>query len=97
VCHIESHFGLFGDSVSFGARLVHGLCLMHHRLRNYFGRTRWYSLVKRLMWNLGSVSLEIVLILMQDRCTVCMEHTICSEINLDTPDGTVVAPDGTTR
>ena len=41
--------------------------------------------------------LEIVLILMQDRCTVCMEHTICSEINLDTPDGTVDAPDGTTR
>ena len=26
---------------------------------------------------------------------VCMEHTICSEINLDTPDGTVDAPDGT--
>ena len=41
--------------------------------------------------------LEIVLILMQDRCTVCMEHTICSEINLDTPDGTVDALDGTTR
>ena len=33
----------------------------------------------------------------QDRCTVCMEHTICLEINLDTPDGTVDAPDGTTR
>ena len=32
-----------------------------------------------------------------DRCTVCMVHTICSEINLDTPDGTVDAPDGTTR
>jgi len=59
---------------------------MHHRLRKYFGRTRWYSLVKRLMWNLGSICLEIVLILMQDRCTVCMEHTICSEINLDKPD-----------
>ena len=72
MCHIESHFGLFGDSVSFGARYVHGLCLMHHTLRNYFGRTRWYSLVKRLMWNLGSVCLEIVLILMQDRCTVCI-------------------------
>ena len=69
---------------------------MHHRLRNYFGRTRWYSLVKRLMWNLGSICLEIVLILMQDRCTVCMEHTICSEINLDTTDGTVDAPNGTT-
>jgi len=35
-----------------------------------------------------SVYLEIVLILMQDRCTVCMESTICSEINLDAPDGT---------
>ena len=45
----------------------------------------------------GSVCLEIVLILMQDRCTVCMEHTICSEINLDTLDGTIDAPDGTTR
>ena len=97
VCHIESHFGLFGDSVSFGARYVHGLCLMHHMLRNYFGSTRWYSLVKRLIWNLGSICLEIVLILMQDGCTVCMEHTICSEINLDTPDGTVDASDGTSR
>ena len=47
--------------------------------------------------NLCSVFLEIVLILMQDRCTVCMEHTICLEINLDKPDGTVDAPDGTTR
>ena len=97
MCHIESHFGLFRDSVSLGARYVHGFNLMHRRLRKYFGRTRWYSLVKRLMWNLGSVCLEIVLILMQDRCTVCMEHTICSEINSDTPDGTVDAPDGTTR
>jgi hypothetical protein len=44
--------------------------------------------VKRLKWNLGSVCLEIGLILMQDRCTVCMKHTICLEINLDTPNGT---------
>ena len=29
-----------------------------------------------------------VLILTQDRCTVCAEHTIGSEIILDTPDGT---------
>ena len=43
VCHTESHFGLFGDSVSFGARKVHGLRLMHDRLRNSFGRTHWYS------------------------------------------------------
>jgi len=68
-----------------------------HRLRNYIGRTRWYSLVKRLKWNLGSVCLEIVLNLMQDRCTVCMEHTICSDINSDKSDGTVDASDGTTR
>jgi hypothetical protein len=26
--------------------------------------------------------------LTQDRCTVCAEHTIGSEIVLDTPDGT---------
>jgi hypothetical protein len=25
VGHVESHFDLFGDSVSVGARLVHGL------------------------------------------------------------------------
>ena len=77
VCYMKSRFGLFRDSVSFGARYMHGLWQMHHRLRNYFGRTRWYSLVKRLKWRLGSVCLEIVLILMQDRCTVRMEHAIC--------------------
>ena len=35
-----------------------------------------------------SVNLEIVLILMQDRCPVCAERTIGSEIDLDAPDGT---------
>jgi hypothetical protein len=34
------------------------------------------------------VSLEMVLILMQDRCTVCVEHTTGSVIVLDTQDGT---------
>jgi type IV secretory pathway TrbD component len=29
---------------------------------------------------LVSVHLEIALILVQDRCTVCVEHTICSKI-----------------
>jgi hypothetical protein len=33
------------------------------------------------------VRLEIVLILTQDRCTVCAEHTIGSEIVLDKPEG----------
>jgi hypothetical protein len=37
----------------------------------------------RLNWNVISVRLEIVLTLMQDRCTVCAERTIGSEIVLD--------------
>jgi hypothetical protein len=32
--------------------------------------------------------LEIVLILTHDRCTVCAEHTIGSEMVLDAPDET---------
>ena len=42
LCHMESRFGLFRNSVSFGARYVHGLHLMHHSLRNLFGSTCWY-------------------------------------------------------
>jgi hypothetical protein len=44
-----------------------------------------------VMWvmrNLISVCLEIVLVLGQDRCTVCAKRTIGSEIILDAPDGT---------
>jgi hypothetical protein len=44
--------------------------------------------VTRLKWNLISVRLEIVLILMQDRCMVRAERTIGVEIILDAPDGT---------
>jgi hypothetical protein len=43
----------------------------------------------RLKWKLVLVHLEIVLILMQDRCTVCAERTIGLEIMLDAPDGTL--------
>jgi len=42
VCHMESRFGLFRNSVSFATRYVHGLCLLHHSLRNHFGSTCWY-------------------------------------------------------
>ena len=38
------------------------------------------------MWNLVSVHLETVLVSVQDRCTVCAEHTIGSKIVLDAPD-----------
>ena len=39
-----------------------------------------------LKWKLVSVLLEIVLILTQDRCTVCAKHTIGSKIIYDAPD-----------
>ena len=41
----------------------------------------------KLNWKLVLVRLEIVLILTQDRYTVCAERTIDSEIILDAPDG----------
>ena len=53
---------------------------MYHRLGNRFGRTRWNSKVTRVMWNLVLVRLEIVLVSMQDRCTVCAKHTIGLDI-----------------
>jgi hypothetical protein len=40
------------------------------------------------MWNLILVPLEIVLVSVQDRCTVCVKYTVGSEIVLDVPDGT---------
>jgi hypothetical protein len=40
------------------------------------------------MWNLVSVYLETVLLSVQDSWTVCAKHTVHSEIDLDTPDGT---------
>jgi hypothetical protein len=43
---------------------------------------------ERLKWKLISVRLEIVLILMQDRCTICTECIIGLEIILEAPDGT---------
>ena len=42
----------------------------------------------RLKWKLISGRLEIVLILTQDRCTICAKRTIDLEIILDAPEGT---------
>jgi hypothetical protein len=41
-----------------------------------------------LKWKLGTVHLDIVLLLMHDWCTVCVECTVRSEIVLEAPDGT---------
>jgi hypothetical protein len=61
---------------------------MHHSIRNHYGHTRWNSLVMWVMSNLILVHLEMVLVLVQDRCTVCAERIVGSEIILDAPDGT---------
>ena len=41
-----------------------------------------------LKWKLVSILSDIVLILTQDRCMVCVERTIGSDIVLDTLSGT---------
>jgi hypothetical protein len=43
-----------------------------------------------VMWNLISVRLEIVLVLVQDRCMICTERIIGLEIVLNTPDGSPI-------
>ena len=40
---VQARFGLFRDSTSLDARLVHGLRRTYLRLRNRFGHTRWNS------------------------------------------------------
>ena len=45
-------------------------------------------LAKEALVEARFVRLEIVLIVMQDWCTVCVERTIGSEIILEAPDGT---------
>jgi hypothetical protein len=67
---------------------MHGLCQTYHRLRNPVGRNRWNSKVTWAMWNLISVHLETVLVLVQYRCTFYAKRTIDLEIILDAPDGT---------
>jgi hypothetical protein len=88
VGRVESRFSPFGDSVSVSARLEHGLLRTYHRQRNCFRRSRSDSYVMRLKWNLDSVRLEIVLLLMQDWCSVCVECAVGSKIVLEAPDGT---------
>jgi hypothetical protein len=85
---VEARFGLFGDSANLDARWVHIFHQTYHRLRNSFGRTRWYALVTMLKWKLILDRLKVMLLLMQDRCKFCAKCTTSSEIILDAPDGT---------
>jgi hypothetical protein len=85
---VEARFSPFEGSANLDARQVHNLCQTYHSIRNCFGRTRWNSKVMWVMSNLILVHLEIVLVSVQDRCTVCAKHTIGSEIILDAPNNT---------
>jgi hypothetical protein len=67
---VDARFGQFRDSANLDARLVHDLRQSYHRLK----------------WMLVLVCLDIVLTLTQDRCTVCAERNIGSEIVLDATD-----------
>ena len=62
------------------------MCQTYHRMGHHFRRTQWYYYVTWVKSKLISVYLEIVLILTQDRYTVCAEHAIDLEIILDAPD-----------
>ena len=68
---------------------MHGLHHTYHRLRDHFERTRWYSLVMRLKWKLISVHLEMLVVLVQDRCMIGAKRTVGSDMILDAPDGTL--------
>jgi hypothetical protein len=80
---MEACFDPFGDSANLDAGWVRGLLRMYHRLQNYFGRTRWNSQVMWVLVNFVSVRLEMVLVSVQDRCTVCAKCAIGSGIILD--------------
>jgi hypothetical protein len=85
---VEARFNSFGDSANLNVRLVHGWRQTYHMLRNHFGHTRWNSYVTWVMWNLISIHLEIVLVSVQDRWTICARRIIGLEIVLDAPDVT---------
>jgi hypothetical protein len=85
---MEAHFSTFGDSVNLYARRVLGLHRMYQRLKNCFGRTRWNSQVTWVLAIFVLVYLKMVLVSVQDRCTVCAKHAIGLGIILDEIDGT---------
>ena len=50
------------------------------------GTPKWYSTVMYVKWKLVLVHFKIMLVLAQDRCTVCAECTSGKEIALGTPE-----------
>jgi hypothetical protein len=85
---VEACLSSFGDSGNHiarkGARFVSNV----PSARKSCGIHLMELLGEWVMWNLISVRLETVLVLVQYWCTVCTECTIGLEIVMDTPDGT---------
>ena len=77
---VEASFGSFGDSANLDARLAHGLRRTYHKPENCSGPTRSKLLADKGHVESRSVRLEMVLVLVQVRCTVCAKHTIASDI-----------------
>ena len=76
---LEARFGPFGDTVNLDARSVHGL-----RGTTLGSDSFWMHLME-LLGDVGhvescSVHLEMVLVLVQDRWTVCAKRTIGLDI-----------------
>jgi hypothetical protein len=88
VGEMEARFGPFGDIINLDAWLMYDLCRMYQWRGNHFGRNRLYSYMTLAKWKLVLVHLGILLILMQDRCMVCAEHTVGSKIILGATVGT---------
>ena len=82
--HLESRFFSFGHSVCVGAWFVLDV---PHAYKSFWTQTMVPLGDEAQVEAHFSLS-DIVLILTQDRCTVCVKHTIGSEIVLDAPDGT---------
>ena len=73
---LEARFGLFGDSANLDARSVHGLRQTYHSLRNHLGRTPIELLGDVGQVESRSVYLEMVFVLVQERCMVCTYHRL---------------------
>ena len=76
---LEGCFRPFVDSANLDARSVHGFRRTYHRLRNRLHAP------DELLGDVGhvesrSVRLEMVFVLVQDRCRVCAQRTVGSDI-----------------
>ena len=90
VGEVEARFSPFRDSINLDASSVHGLHRTWNRLGSRFGCTRWNSKATWVKWKLILFHLEIVLISVQDRCTVYAKCATGVAIVLGVPNGTLV-------